>query len=114
MSAYRFSTRPSARRARTTRARDHARAPLLVLVVLDQAALLLQDRLGIPRAVALLAGRVHRIEPQEILGKGDGVLGDHARKDTGDGPNFAVMRTTSQERNGLSLQLRQRPLAQIP
>jgi len=65
-------------RIRAARARNDARAALGELVVGDAKAPLLEQRAEMPRAVALPARRIHRVESQQRPGQRYGVL--HVRK----------------------------------
>jgi len=49
-------------------------------VVLDAEAPLLEERAGVPRAVALAARRIDRLEAQQRPREGDGVLFAHANR----------------------------------
>src|SRR2546430_13675332 len=80
-------------RRRSPRAGDHAGSRLGILVVLDAKAPLLEERAGVPRAVALAAGRIDRLEAQQRAREGDGVLFAHANDDTSPIPLTGFKRT---------------------
>ena len=65
-------------RRRSPGASDHAGSRLSILVVLDAKAPLLEERAGVPRAVALAAGRIDRLEAQQRARQRDSVLVFHA------------------------------------
>ena len=62
---------------RSAGTRDQAGAARLVFVVLDPQARFFEQRAGMPRAIALAAGRVDRVEGEERPGKRDGVGAGH-------------------------------------
>ncbi len=67
-------------RRRSPCASDHARSGLGVLVVLDAKAPIREQRADMPRAVALAAGRIDRLEAQQRARQGDGVVFAHANR----------------------------------